>query len=123
MSKSFIIKNLILAIILAIITYLAKILFLPQLQYWLFGAIVFFYIINLLVAKVGHKTDINPRRSITASTLTIIIRLFSSLIFILIYLVISDIKDVASIIFFLFYYLCFMVFEIYFLVHKLRVQN
>jgi len=115
--------NVILTLSLAAITFVLQATVLERLQNWLYLALMFFLILNTVLGLIAHKPGLNDRQATTNSMLTTIIRLFSCLIFILIYLMVSDIKDIVSVIFFLFYYLLYMVFEIYHLVHKLRVQK
>jgi len=115
--------NIILTLALASITFALQATVLPRLQNWLYLALAFFLVLNIVLGVVAHRAGLNDRQATTNSMLTTIIRLFSCLIFILIYLLVSDVKDIVSVIFFLFYYFLYMGFEIYYLVHKLRVQN
>jgi len=51
------------------------------------------------------------------------LRMLFSIIFIAMYLVISDIKSNVFVVYYLFLYLLFTIFEIYHLVHKLRTEK
>lgn len=115
--------NLLVTMVLVVITFALQATILPRLQNWLYIALAFFLLLNIVLGLVAHKAGLNDRQATTHSMLTTIIRLFSCLFFILIYLLVSDVKDIVSIIFFLFYYFLYMGFEIYHLVHKLRVQK
>ena len=88
------------------------------------GTISFHVLLNLLVhnvsaAGVSNESNVKFNNQISIG---IIIRMFCSLIFIVVYMLVSKQIDVAYVCFHLILYLFFIIFEIYFLLVNLRTN-
>lgn len=117
-------KNNTIALLIAVsLTYLVQKFLAPNLQDWLYLAILFFFSLNLLVVWLFSINNNKARVFVNNVMISSMLRMFSSLGFITAYLLLTSIIDKASVIFFLFYYLLFTAFEIYYLVYKLRPEN
>ena len=94
-------------------------------QVWYWSALLFYLLLGLFIGKRSHKAIANDSNS--AFFMGIMsgtgIRMLFSIIFIAIYLIVSDIKSNLFIGYYLFLYLLFTIFEIYHLVHKLRTEK
>lgn len=94
-------------------------------QVWYWSALLYYIILGLVIGKRSHNAIVNDSNS--AFFLGIMsgtgIRMLFSIIFIAIYLIVSDIKSNLFIGYYLFLYLLFTIFEIYQLVHKLRTEK
>lgn len=94
-------------------------------QVWYWSAILYYLLLGLIIGKRSHKAIANDSNS--AFFMGIMsgtgIRMLFSIIFIAIYLIVSDIKSNLFIGYYLFLYLLFTIFEIYHLVHKLRTEK
>lgn len=94
-------------------------------QVWYWSALLHYLLLGLIIGKRSHKAIANDSNS--AFFLGIMsgtgIRMLFSIIFIAIYLIVSDIKSNLFIGYYLFLYLLFTIFEIYHLVHKLRTEK
>jgi hypothetical protein len=94
-------------------------------QVWYWSALLYYLLLGLIIGKRSHKTIANDSNS--AFFMGIMsgtgIRMLFSIIFIAIYLIVSDIKSNLFIGYYLFLYLLFTIFEIYHLVHKLRTEK
>lgn len=120
---NFIQLNVAALIIAAIVTLVCRFAIIETLQNWLYLAMVFFFLVNLIIYSIFIKNNKNSRAAVNNVMISSIIRLFSSISFIVVYFLSTKTVDKASVIFFLFYYFLFMAFEIYFLVYKLRPEN
>lgn len=94
-------------------------------QVWYWSALLYYLLLGLIIGKRSHKAIANNSNS--AFFMGIMsgtgIRMLFSIIFIAIYLIVSDIKSNLFIGYYLFLYLLFTIFEIYHLVHKLRTEK
>ena len=94
-------------------------------QVWYWSALLYYLLLGLIIGKRSHKAIANDSNS--AFFMGIMsgtgIRMLFSIIFIAIYLIVSDIKSNLFIGYYLFLYLLFTIFEIYHLVHKLRTEK
>jgi len=94
-------------------------------QVWYWSALLYYLLLGLIIGKRSHKAIANDSNS--AFFMGIMsgtgIRMLFSIIFIAIYLIVSDIKSNLFIGYYLFLYLLFTIFEIYQLVHKLRTEK
>ena len=94
-------------------------------QVWYWSALLYYLLLGLIIGKRSHKAIANDSNS--AFFMGIMsgtgIRMLFSIIFIAIYLIVSDIKSNLFIGYYLFSYLLFTIFEIYHLVHKLRTEK
>ena len=94
-------------------------------QVWYWSALLYYLLLGLIIGKRSHKAIANDSNS--AFFMGIMsgtgIRMLFSIIFIAIYLIVSDIKYNMFIGYYLFLYLLFTIFEIYQLVHKLRTEK
>ncbi|MFT5725365.1 MAG: cobalamin biosynthesis protein CobD/CbiB [Bacteroidia bacterium] len=91
---------------------------------WSWGAMGFFFGLNLLI----HFLSENMAKSSQKSFLTfmygsIAMRFIFSIFFIVIYLMVNEVRDKIVIVNFLFLYLLFTTFELYHLVAKLRTEK
>lgn len=120
---SFIQLNLVALSIAVLVTAVCQLFVWSSLQNWLYLAISFFFTVNLVIYYIFIKNNKNSRAAVNNVMISSIIRLFSSILFIIGYFLVTENVDKASVVFFLFYYFLFMAFEIYFLVYKLRPQN
>ena len=121
--KPFLKNNTIALLIAVSLTYLVQNFLAPNLQDWLYLAILFFFSLNLLVVWLFSINKNKARVFVNNVMISSMLRMFTSLGFIIAYLLLTSIIDKASVIFFLFYYLLFTAFEIYYLVYKLRPEN
>ena len=94
-------------------------------QVWYWSALLYYLLLGLIIGKRSHKAIANDSNS--AFFMGIMsgtgIRMLFSIIFIAIYLIVSDIKSNMFVGYYLFLYLLFTIFEIYELVHKLRTEK
>ena len=94
-------------------------------QVWYWSVLLYYLLLGLIIGKRSHKAIANDSNS--AFFMGIMsgtgIRMLFSIIFIAIYLIVSDIKSNLFIGYYLFLYLLFTIFEIYHLVHKLRTEK
>ena len=94
-------------------------------QVWYWSALLYYLLLGLIIGKRSHKAIANDSNS--AFFMGIMsgtgIRMLFSIIFIAIYLIVSDIKSNIFVGYYLFLYLLFTIFEIYELVHKLRTEK
>jgi hypothetical protein len=94
-------------------------------QVWYWSALLYYLVLGLIIGKRSHNAVANDSNS--AFFLGIMsgtgIRMLFSIIFIAIYLIVSDIKSNMFVGYYLFLYLLFTIFEIYQLVHKLRTEK
>jgi len=94
-------------------------------QIWYWSALLYYLILGLVIGKRSHNAIANDSNS--AFFIGIMsgtgIRMLFSIIFIAIYLIVSDIKSNMFVGYYLFLYLLFTIFEIYQLVHKLRTEK
>ena len=94
-------------------------------QVWYWSALLYYLSLGLIIGKRSHNAIANDSNS--AFFMGIMsgtgIRMLFSIIFIAIYLIVSDIKSNLFIGYYLFLYLLFTIFEIYHLVHKLRSEK
>lgn len=94
-------------------------------QVWYWSALLYYLLLGLIIGNRSHKAIANDSNS--AFFMGIMsgtgIRMLFSIIFIAIYLIVSDIKSNLFIGYYLFLYLLFTIFEIYQLVHKLRTEK
>ena len=94
-------------------------------QIWYWSALLYYLLLGLILGKRSHKAIKNNSNS--AFFMGIMsgtgIRMLFSIIFIAIYLIVSEIKANLFVGYYLFLYLLFTIFEIYQLVHKLRTEK
>lgn len=92
---------------------------------WYWGALLFYFILGLLIGWRSHKAVISESNSafFTGVLGGTGLRMLFSLVFLAIYLVISDIKATSFIAYYLFLYLFYTIFEISQLVSKLRAEK
>ncbi len=94
-------------------------------QVWYWSALLYYLLLGLILGK--RSTKVIKNNSNSAFFMGIMsgtgIRILFSIIFIAIYLIVSDIKASLFVGYYLFLYLLFTIFEIYQLVHKLRTEK
>lgn len=125
MGIKFIYRLLLLSASLSVLTIVYFYFLNPPEQSWYWSALLYFVILGLGVGYRSHKailSESNSRFYLGIMTGTGI-RVFFSVIFIAIYLIVSDIKSSVYVGYYLFLYLLFTIFEIYQLVHKLRTEK
>lgn len=93
-------------------------------QFWYYGEIAMFFILGLVVKRlyeggIGASNSVFYRRAMGASGL----RMFFCLIYLLIYVVINELRAMEFFVFFLISYLLFTIFEIYQIVSTLRPEK
>ena len=125
MSIKFISRLLILGLIVGILDIVYFYFTNEPEQVWYWSALLYYLLLGLIIGKRSHKAIANDSNS--AFFMGIMsgtgIRMLFSIIFIAIYLIVSDIKSNLFIGYYLFLYLLFTIFEIYHLVHKLRTEK
>ena len=93
---------------------------LPNSLWWVF---VFMVLLTLVIYAVSLRAlSMNVKNSMSIIFGSMFFRMFSSLIFLISYLVINDLKDIPYVVGFMCLYLLFQVFEIYHLVTNLRTD-
>jgi hypothetical protein len=88
------------------------------------GAYVFFILLTLLIYKLTEmslKMSVKNSMSITLGAM--FFRLFSSFIYLVIYMIINEQRDIPFVAAFMILYLLFTVFEIYHIVANLRPDS
>lgn len=91
---------------------------------WYWGAIIYYYVLGLIIGRITQKSATASNSTFFRGTLGATgIRMILTLLFLTIYLVISDIKAVPFIVFYLILYLLYTIFEMYQLVSKLRAEK
>jgi hypothetical protein len=110
-----------LAVVTAAFLYFTK----EQEQYWFWAALVFYFLIGLIIGVRTQKAVVSESNSqfFTGVMGGTGIRMLLSIIFLAIYLISSQVKSTQMIIYFLFLYLFFTIFEIYQLIHRLRAEK
>lgn len=94
-------------------------------QWWFWSALIFYYVVGLLIGLKTQRAVVSTSNSrfFTGVMGAIGIRMLLCLVFLAIYLIISDIKSKEFIVFYLFLYLFYTIFEISQLVSKLRLEK
>ena len=91
---------------------------------WTWGALVFFAALTTLIYYFGMNALNKSQRTFTNAVYGGVgIRFIFSIFFIVIYLVVNELRDKIFIVEFLLLYLLFTMFEIYHLVSKLRTEK
>ena len=122
--KQFLVRLVILAAIAAVILLGAHHVFDAQVSVWSWAALVFFFLLNLLVFFLSQTALKGSQKSfITFVYGSSGLRFIFSIFFIVIYLIINDVMDKLVVGSFLFLYLLFTSFELYHLVTKLRAEK
>jgi hypothetical protein len=94
-------------------------------QSWFWSALIFYYAVGLLIGLKTQRAVVSTSNSqfFTGVMGAIGIRMLLCLIFLAIYLIVSDIKAKEFIVFYLILYLFYTIFEISQLVSKLRTEK
>ena len=94
-------------------------------QLWFWSALVFYYLVGLVIGIRTQKAVVSTSNSqfFTGVMGSIGLRMLLSLIFLAIYLMVSEIKATEFIVYYLILYLLYTIFEISQLVSKLRAEN
>ena len=123
--KKFLIDLLILTLILLAIVSAVNIWLVDSIHSgWTIGALVFFTALTMLTYNIGTNALDKAQKTFTAAIYgSIGLRFIFSLFFIVIYLIINEVKDRVFIAEFLLLYLFYTMFEIYYLVTKLRSEK
>lgn len=125
MDIKFISRLLILGLLVAVLNILLFYFTNEPEQIWYWSALLYYLLLGLILGKRSHKAIKNNSNS--AFFIRIMsgtgIRMLFSIIFIAIYLIVSEIKANLFVGYYLFLYLLFTIFEIYQLVHKLRTEK
>ena len=125
MDLKFIGKLIGLTVILALAT--AAFLYFKKVEeeFWYWGALIFYAIVGILIGWRSHKAVVSESNSafFTGVMGGTGLRMLFSIVFLAIYLVISDIKATSFIVYYLFLYLFYTIFEISQLVSKLRAEK
>lgn len=109
----------------AVIAVLLQLLFqftdwLPLSLWWVYA---FMVVLTLAIYAVSLRAlSMNIKNSMSIIFGSMFFRMFASLIFLISYLVINDLKDIPYVVGFMCLYLLFQVFEIYHLVTNLRTD-
>lgn len=91
---------------------------LPASLWWAFGFMVLLTLVIYYISSFSLKMNVKNSMSLILGSM--FFRLFSSLIFVISYLVITGSRDIPYVVGFMLLYLLFQVFEIYHLVANLR---
>ncbi len=125
MSIKFILRLLLLSLGVAVLDILYFYFSNETEQSWYWFSLLFYILLGLIIGQSSHKAV--QKKSNSDFYLGIMtgtgLRMLFSIIFIAMYLVISDIKSNVFVVYYLFLYLLFTIFEIYHLVHKLRTEK
>lgn len=94
-------------------------------EFWFWGALIFYAIAGILIGWRSHKAVVSESNSafFTGVMGGTGLRMLFSIVFLAIYLFISEIKATSFIVYYLFLYLFYTIFEISQLVHKLRAEK
>lgn len=109
----------------AVIAVLLQLIFqftewLPVSLWWVYA---FMVVLTLAIYAVSLRAlSMNIKNSMSIIFGSMFFRMFASLIFLISYLVINDLKDIPYVVGFMCLYLLFQVFEIYHLVTNLRTD-
>lgn len=109
----------------AVIAVLLQLVFqftdwLPLSLWWVYA---FMVVLTLAIYAVSLRAlSMNIKNSMSIIFGSMFFRMFASLIFLISYLVINDLKDIPYVVGFMCLYLLFQVFEIYHLVTNLRTD-
>jgi hypothetical protein len=97
----------------------------PPESIWFWGALIYYLTIGVVIGLRTQNAVISESNSqfFTGVMGAIGIRMLLSILFIAIYLMISDIKDTNFIIYYLLLYLFYTIFEISQLVYRLRAEK
>lgn len=97
----------------------------PQETYWYWIALGFYTVVGVVIGKRSQRAVLSASNStfFTGVIGAIGIRLLLCVLFLAIYLIISDLKSKTFIIYFLILYLFYTIFEITQLVSKLRPEK
>jgi len=91
---------------------------------WSWAAFGFFFTLNLLIHFLSESMLKSSQKSfLTFMYGSIAMRFIFSIFFIVIYLMVNEVRDKIVIVNFLFLYLLFTTFELYHLVTKLRTEK
>lgn len=124
MSFKFIRNLLLISTIVFVITYLLFSFIGTDEQLWFLGTIGFFTLMGLVIGQISQKSVTASNAAFFRGVMgSIGLRMFLSLIFLAIYLVVSELKSTEFIVYFLILYLLYTIFEIYQLVSKLRAEK
>lgn len=123
--KKFLIDLLILSLILLAIVSAVNIWLVDSIHSeWTIAALAFFTGLTMLTYYIGNNALDKAQKTFTAAIYgSIGLRFIFSLFFIVIYLIINEVKDRVFIAEFLLLYLFYTMFEIYYLVTKLRSEK
>ncbi|HCS21613.1 MAG TPA: hypothetical protein DIW47_13830 [Bacteroidetes bacterium] len=91
---------------------------LPKVLWWAFGYMVVITLIIYYISVFSLKMNVKNSMSLILGSM--FFRLFSSLLFLIIYMVITGSRDIPYVVGFMCLYLLFQVFEIYHLLVNLR---
>jgi hypothetical protein len=121
----FIVKLVQLTVVLIVATGGFLYFFKPGEDLWFWGTLAFFFIVGIIIGLKTQKavTSESNSRFFAGVMGGIGIRMLLSILFLAIYLIVSDIKSNEYVVYYLILYLFFTIFEIYQLVHKLRAEK
>lgn len=121
----FFLKLTLLTSLLSLVTAVYLYFFEPGEDMWFWASLSYYFILGIGIGWKTQKAVISKSNSqffagVMGGTG---IRMLLSILFLAIYLIISDIKSMEFIVYYLFLYLLFTIFEIYQLVSKLRPEK
>ena len=124
MSFKFIRNLLLISAILVVATYILFTFIGSKEQYWFLGTIVFFTLLGLVIGRITQNSVTASNAAFFRSVMGAIgLRMLFSLIYLAVYLILSELKSTEFIVYFLILYLLYTIFEIYQLVSKLRPEK
>ncbi|NNJ55881.1 MAG: hypothetical protein HKP14_07100 [Bacteroidia bacterium] len=93
-------------------------------QSWFWGALVFYVFLGLAIGWITQRSVNSSNSAFFRGVMGATgLRMILSVLFLAIYLIISDIKAMEFVVYYLILYLFFTIFEIYQLVSKLRTEK
>ena len=125
MKLKFISKLSVITAILAVLTFAFIYIAQPAEQWWYWGALIFYFAVGSIIGLRTQRAVLSESNSLffTGVMGAIGIRMLLCIIFLAIYLMVSELKQKEFIVFYLFLYLFYTIFEISQLVSKLRPEK
>ena len=125
MKLKFISKLSVITAILAVLTFAFIYITQPAEQWWYWGALIFYFAVGSIIGLRTQRAVLSESNSqfFTGVMGAIGIRMLLCIIFLAIYLMVSELKQKEFIVFYLFLYLFYTIFEISQLVSKLRPEK
>ena len=125
MKLKFISKLSVITAILAVLTFAFIYIAQPAEQWWYWGALIFYFAVGSIIGLRTQRAVLSESNSqfFTGVMGAIGIRMLLCIIFLAIYLMVSELKQKEFIVFYLFLYLFYTIFEISQLVSKLRPEK